>query len=87
MSLLLILERYLQVRIVLRKSTTDERKLAFALMPRGVTVATLATIAYGIGGTYFMQTFYISFIVIVATSIMSSIMLNRVSVEVRKVSS
>ena len=81
-SLILILVRYLEVRAVLYKNINEERKLAFALLPRGVTVATLATILYGIGGIYFMQTFYISFIVIVVTSIVSSLMLNRVSVEV-----
>ena len=83
-SVILILMRYLEVGAVLYKSTKEERKLAFALLPRGVTVATLATILYGLGGVYFMQTFYISFIVIIATSIVSSLMLNRVSVEVKK---
>ena len=83
-SVILILVRYLEVRVVVYKSTKEERKLAFALLPRGVTVATLATILYGLGGVYFMQTFYISFIVIVATSVVSSLMLNRVSVEIRK---
>ena len=83
-SVILILVRYLEVRAVLYKNTHEERKLAFALLPRGVTVATLATILYGIGGVYFMQIFYISFIVIVVTSIVSSFMLNGVSVEVKK---
>ena len=83
-SVLLIIARYAEIRAVLYKNTQDERSLAFALMPRGVTVATLATILYGLGGAYFMQVFYISFIVIVVTSIISSLMLNRVSVEVKK---
>ncbi len=83
-SVLLIIARYAEIRAVLYKNTQDERSLAFALMPRGVTVATLATILYGLGGAYFMQIFYISFIVIVVTSIISSLMLNRVSVEVKK---
>ena len=81
-SVILILVRYLEVRAVLYKNANEERKLAFALLPRGVTVATLATILYGLGGIYFIQTFYISFIVIVVSSILSSLMLNRVSVEV-----
>ncbi len=83
-SFVLVIVRYLQVNVVLFGYSADERNLAFALLPRGVTVATLATILFGIGGTYFMQTFYIAFIVIVVTSILSSLMLNKVSVKVKK---
>lgn len=83
-SFILIIVRYVQVYGILRNNPAEERKLAFALMPRGVTVATLATILYGMGGIYFMQIFYISFMVIVVTSVMSSLMLNKVSVKVRK---
>lgn len=82
-SILLILARFVEVRAVLYKNNSNDKNLAFALMPRGITVATLATILYGLGGTYFMQTFYIAFIVIVVTSIISSLMLNRVSVELK----
>ncbi len=81
---ILIALRYIEVQAVLRKKTPEDRKLALALMPRGITAATLATILYGIGGTYFTQTFYISFIVIVTTSIISSLMLNRVAVEMKE---
>jgi cell volume regulation protein A len=83
-ALLLILVRYPEVALVLKRSTKQERGLVFSLMPRGVTVATLATIAYGMGGQYFTQTFYISFFVIAITSIVSSILLNKVKVEVKK---
>ncbi len=80
---LLIISRYAEVRAVLFKNSPGDRRLAFALLPRGLTVATLATIVYGMGGIYFMQTFYISFMVIVVTAIVSSLMLNRVQVEVK----
>ena len=83
-SLLLVISRYVEVKAMLHSISAEEQKFALALMPRGVTVATLATLAYGMGGTYFLQTFYISFIVIVVTSILSSLMLNRVSIKVRK---
>ncbi len=83
-TLLLVVARYLETRIVLYKNKPKDRSLVFSMMPRGVTAATLSTIAYAIGGMYFMQTFYISFIVIVATSIVSSILLNHVVLEVKE---
>ena len=82
-AVLLVL-RYLQSVTVLHKDTEAEQGLFFALSPRGVTVATLASILYGLGGLYFTQTFYISFMVIVLTSIISSILLTRVKFDVKK---
>ncbi len=83
-AIILIIARYPEVRGVMRNNTKDERYIVFSLMPRGVTVATLATIAYGLGGTYFPQIFYLSFFVIVATSIASSFLLTKVKVELKE---
>jgi cell volume regulation protein A len=83
-TLLLVLARYVEVGILLGSNTPVERSLALSLTPKEVTVATLATVVFGFGGFYFTQTFYISFMVIVVTGILSSFMLNRVKVEVKK---
>ena len=81
----LLLIRFAEGRIVLYKNTKEERDLFFALLPRGLTAATLASILYGIGGvTYYSQIFYISFMVIVITSILSSLLLNRTKLEIAK---
>lgn len=77
----LIVTRFLESNTVLQKNTPTERKLFIALMPRGVAVATLASILYGIGGVYYSQIFYISFMVIVITNVVSSLMLNRIKLE------
>ncbi len=76
--------RYLETRTILYNNDPTEKKLVFALMPRGVTTATLAAIVFGIGGIFFSQIFYICFMVIVFTTILSSIMLSRTKFEVKK---
>ena len=81
---LLIIARFIEVRSVLYGYSGNDKNIALALLPRGTTAATLATIVYSLGGIYFMQIFYIVFIVIVVSSIVSSLMLNRVSIEVKQ---
>ncbi len=79
---ILLIARFIEGRIVLHNNTKNDRDLFFALMPRGVTAATLASILYGIGGVpYYAQIFYISFMVIVITSILSSLLLTRTKLE------
>lgn len=78
---ILIMARYIEGKLVLYKNSPEDRNLFFALMPRGVTAATLASILYGLGSTYYSQIFYISFMVIVITSIISSLLLNRTKLE------
>ncbi|MDE1871588.1 MAG: cation:proton antiporter [Candidatus Micrarchaeota archaeon] len=77
----LVIARYLEGRAILKGNSPRDRKLFLALMPRGVAVATLASILYGIGGFYNSQIFYVSFMVIVLTSILSSLMLNRIKLD------
>ncbi|MGI0100594.1 MAG: cation:proton antiporter [Candidatus Micrarchaeaceae archaeon] len=80
----LILIRYFTSMTALHNNTPQDRGLFFALMPRGVTVATLASILYGMGGIYFTQTFYISFIIIAITSIVSSMLLYTIKLDIKK---
>ncbi|GGP20435.1 hypothetical protein GCM10007981_08500 [Thermocladium modestius] len=66
----LLLIRYAEVMPLVKK---EYRGFVWSLMPRGLTVAVLASILYSIGGTYFNDIFYLSFMVIIITNIIASI--------------
>ena len=83
-TLVLMLIRYLEVKIFLRKDDREYRKLAFSLLPRGTTAAILATLLYAMGGIYFNNIFYITFMVILLTNIIAAISLAIVSPKIKK---
>lgn len=66
----LLLIRYAEVMPLVKK---EYRGFVWSLMPRGLTVAVLASILYSIGGTYFNDIFYLSFMIIIITNIIASI--------------
>ncbi len=81
-TVLLVLARFVEVKLALWKSK-QYQTLTFSMMQRGTVVAVLATLLYSMGGSYFNQIFYISFMVIIATNIIGSILVSRVKFEVK----
>ena len=77
--------RYVETKLFLGKQDMEAYgSLVFSMMPRGTVVAVLAALLYGIGGPYFDQIFYISFMVIVLTNIVSALLVRRTKLEVKK---
>ena len=72
---LLIVIRKFEVRGIFRYE--NYRNLVFSLMPRGLTVAVLASIYLATGLAYSQQIFYISFMVIILTNISFAILARR----------
>ncbi|MFP3297723.1 MAG: cation:proton antiporter [Thermocladium sp.] len=73
-TMFLLLIRYIEVRAMIKK---EYRGFVFSLLPRGLTVAVLSSILYSMGGTYFNDIFYLSFMVIILTNIIASAAISR----------
>ena len=70
----LILIRMGEIKLVVRKK--EYHNFMISLLPRGLTVAVLASILLSIGSSYFDDIFYISSIVIVTTNIIAAILIS-----------
>lgn len=81
-SIILVLLRIIEIKIVVRKK--EYQQFMTSLVPRGLTVAVLASIVYSIGGTYFNDIFYISFMIIIITNIISSGTISRAANAIEK---
>ena len=81
----LVAIRYLEVKIVLRKDR-EYQPLALSFMQRGTVVAVLATLLYATagGGSYFGQIFYISFLLLVLTNVIGSLLLATTKIKIKK---
>jgi potassium/hydrogen antiporter len=82
--LVLMLIRVVQVKVLLRGlEYKPYQTFVFALMPRGTVVAVLAAILYSIGGVYFTEIFYISFMIIIITDILAGVLVSTTGVETK----
>jgi len=81
-SLVLVVIRVVEVKIVVRKK--EYHGFMMSLVPRGLTVAVLASILFSIGGVYFNEIFYISFMIIIITNIISSIFISKAASAIEK---
>ena len=70
---LLLLFRYIPIKIIMRNDKRSQN-IVFSLMPRGTTAAVLGAILYGIGGFFSNEMFYITFMVIIVTNVLSAFM-------------
>ncbi len=80
---ILLFVRFFEVKYVIDGNKLF-RDFAFALMQRGTVVAVLAAILFSIGGFYFDQIFYISFMVIILTNIIAAMLLSKTKLELNK---
>jgi hypothetical protein len=62
-TVFLILVRIGEIKLVVRKK--EYHGFMISLLPRGLTVAVLASLLLSIGGNYFNDIFYISFMIII----------------------
>ncbi|MGC8982048.1 MAG: cation:proton antiporter [Minisyncoccia bacterium] len=81
----LILIRIGEIKLVVRKK--EYHNFMISLLPRGLTVAVLASILLSIGGSYFDDIFYISSMVIVTTNIIAAILISMSAKPLEKISS
>ena len=81
----LVITRYAEVKLVLRKSKPYQ-SLALSFLQRGTVVAVLATLLYsiGVGADYFNQIFYISFLLLIFTNIIGSLLLATTKIKISK---
>ncbi|MGC8630803.1 MAG: hypothetical protein ACP5T1_07485, partial [Thermoplasmata archaeon] len=71
---ILILIRIPEIKLVVKKK--EYHDFMISLLPRGLTVAVLASLLFSIGGTYFNDIFYISFMIIILTNIIAAIFIS-----------
>ncbi|MGC8663141.1 MAG: cation:proton antiporter [Thermoplasmata archaeon] len=81
LSIVLVLIRIFEIKLVVRKK--QHQSFMISLLPRGLTVAVLSSLLLSMGGSYFEDIFYISFMIIIITNIVAgvSISLNAKSIE------
>ncbi len=70
---LLMLIRKIQVRFLM-DGMQQYKKIVYAMVPRGLTVAVLASILFALNGFYFTQIFYISFMGIIITNLLFAVL-------------
>ena len=68
--------RWIEVKLVHWESK-NYQMLAYALLPRDLTTAVLASIIYSFGGQYAASIFGISFIIIITTDIISAVLVSK----------
>ncbi|MEM3277667.1 MAG: cation:proton antiporter [Thermoplasmata archaeon] len=81
-TLVLVVIRVIEIKVVVRKK--EYHGFMMSLMPRGLTVAVLASILLSLGGTYFNEIFYISFMIIIITNIISSASISKAASAIEK---
>ena len=69
---ILILVRYPEVRLVMRKFSVNQRNLAYSMMQKGLGVAVLSSLVISMSIPYSEQIFAVSFMVIVISNIVSA---------------
>ncbi len=79
---ILIALRYPEIKAVIGPKDRYAN-LSFAMFPRDTTTAVLAGLVYAIGGIFFNDIFYISFIVIVVTNILTGLLVAKMRVPVK----
>jgi len=73
-TVFLILVRIGEIKLVVRKK--EYHGFMISLLPRGLTVAVLASLLLSMGGNYFNDIFYISFMIIIITNIIAAVFIS-----------
>ncbi len=70
-TVILVLIRIAEVKLVVKER--EYQGFMVSLLPRGLTVAVLASLLLSMGGSYFSDIFYISFMIIIITNVIAGI--------------
>ncbi|MGC8672614.1 MAG: cation:proton antiporter [Thermoplasmata archaeon] len=73
-TVFLVLVRIGEIKLVVRKK--EYHGFMISLLPRGLTVAVLASLLLSMGGSYFNDIFYISFMIIIITNIIAAVFIS-----------